>query len=54
VDIVTVKELLGHSDVKVTVRYTHTSRDAKVKAVRSITPAGSDKVVTITASHGNC
>jgi integrase len=35
-DIVTVKELLGHSDVKVTMRYAHTNRAAKASAVRSL------------------
>jgi len=50
-DIVTVKALLGHSDVKVTMRYAHTSRAAKAKAVRSL--AGSGKVVTIADSGGN-
>jgi integrase len=33
-DIVTVKELLGHSSVTVTMRYAHTNRDAKMQAVR--------------------
>jgi hypothetical protein len=33
VDIVTVKELLGHSTVVVTMRYTHTNLDSKVAAV---------------------
>jgi site-specific recombinase XerD len=33
VDIITVKELLGHSAVIVTMRYTHTNLDSKVRAV---------------------
>jgi integrase len=33
VDIITVKELLGHSTVIVTMRYTHTNLDSKVAAV---------------------
>lgn len=45
VDIMTVKELLGHSTVIMTMRYSHTNLEAKVKAVNSI---GSDKVVTMT------
>lgn len=49
-DIVTVKELLGHSDVKVTMRYAHTSRAAKASAVRSLSGGGGDKVVTVAAS----
>jgi len=30
---VTVKELLGHSDIKTTMRYAHTNREAKRRAV---------------------
>ena len=33
VDIMTVKELLGHSTVTVTMRYTHSHLDSKVSAV---------------------
>lgn len=33
VDIMTVKELLGHSTVTVTMRYTHSSLDSKAVAV---------------------
>jgi transcriptional regulator len=33
VDIITVKELLGHSTVTVTMRYTHSNLDSKVAAV---------------------
>ena len=33
VDIMTVKELLGHSTVIVTMRYTHSNLDSKVAAV---------------------
>jgi integrase len=32
-DLVTVKELLGHSDIKTTMRYVHTNREAKQRAV---------------------
>jgi integrase len=44
VDLVTVKELLGHSEVSVTMRYAHTNHDTKARAVKLL---GSDKVVTI-------
>ena len=44
-DIVTVKELLGHSTIVVTMRYAHTNDEAKVNAVKSVT--GSDRIVTM-------
>lgn len=47
-DLVTVKELLGHSAVSVTMRYAHTNRDAKVQAVKLLNQ-DSDKVVTLGA-----
>ncbi len=37
VDIVTVKELLGHADVKTTMRYAHSNDDAKRRAVQRLT-----------------
>jgi site-specific recombinase XerD len=45
-DLVTVKELLGHSSVSVTMRYAHTNHDAKERAVQLL-DEGSDKIVTI-------
>jgi integrase len=45
-DLVTVKELLGHSAVSVTMRYAHTNRDSKVRAVKLLNQSG-DKVVTL-------
>jgi site-specific recombinase XerD len=45
-DIVALKELLGYSGVKMTMRYAHTSRGAKKQAVRSL-DGNSDKVVTM-------
>lgn len=47
VDIVTVKELLGHSNVSTTMRYAHSNDDAKRRAVGRL--VGSDKVVAIVA-----
>lgn len=42
-DLVTIKELLGHSEVSVTMRYAHTSREAKRRAVRALANAKSDR-----------
>jgi len=36
VDIITVKELLGHSDVGITQRYTHSRDETKQRAVRTL------------------
>jgi len=44
-DLVTVKELLGHADIKTTMRYAHTNREAKTSAVQRL-GRRSDKVVT--------
>jgi integrase len=45
VDIVTVKDLLGHANISVTLRYAHSNDDAKRRAVERLST--SDKVVTI-------
>jgi len=45
-DLVTVKELLRHSAVSVTMRYTHTNRDSKIRAVKLLNQS-SGKVVTL-------
>ncbi|HTA60594.1 MAG TPA: hypothetical protein VK805_20745 [Candidatus Baltobacteraceae bacterium] len=46
VDIVTVKELLGHSTVLVAMRYLHPNLEAKVQAVAKLA-ADFDKTVTV-------
>ena len=46
VDIVTVKELLGHSTVLVAMRYLHPNLEAKVQAVAKLA-ADCDKTVTV-------
>ena len=46
VDIVTVKELLGHSTVTVTMRYAHTNMASKRDAVRNLAP-NCNNLVTI-------
>lgn len=47
VDIVTVKELLGHSSITVTMRYTHTNLESKRAAVEKLLHSGCDKSVTV-------
>lgn len=37
VDIVTVKELLGHANISITMRYAHSKDDAKRRAVQKLT-----------------
>jgi site-specific recombinase XerD len=46
VDLVTVKELLGHSTVSVTMRYAHTNHDTKLRAVTRLKSGA--KLVTVT------
>ena len=48
VDIVTVKELLGHSSITVTMRYAHTNFDSKRAAVAKLDGFG-DNLVTVPA-----
>jgi site-specific recombinase XerD len=36
VDLNTVRELLGHSDIKTTLRYTHLAPEHKINAVQKI------------------
>ncbi len=43
-DLVTLKELLGHSSVSVTMRYAHTNRDAERRAVGLIARNGARTV----------
>lgn len=40
VDLITVKDLLGHSTVKMTERYTHPNQDLKKKAVEVLVKRG--------------
>jgi len=38
IDLVTVKEILGHSDISMTVRYSHPSDKRKMEAVEMLVP----------------
>jgi alpha-D-ribose 1-methylphosphonate 5-triphosphate synthase subunit PhnI len=48
---ITVKELLGHSTVTVTMRYTHSNLDSKAVAVRKI--EGAATIVLHSAPKGS-
>jgi site-specific recombinase XerD len=52
VDIVTVQQLLGHSTVTVTMRYTHTNLDSKRAAVARLVDFG-DNLVTVAPKCSN-
>jgi len=53
VDIVTVKELLGHSSLSVTMRYAHTNFDSKRAAVEKLDGFGDNLVTVPTKLHQN-
>jgi integrase len=51
VDIVTVKELLGHSSISVTMRYAHTNIESKRAAVEKLHGFGDNLVTASSAMH---
>jgi hypothetical protein len=56
-DIITVKELLGHSTVTVTMRYTHSNLGSKVLAVRRLESAATNQLQVApksSSSNPNC
>ncbi len=42
VELPTVKELMGHKDIKMTLRYTHLSSDHKQNAVKALDNFGTN------------
>jgi integrase len=52
-DIVTVKELLGHSTIVVTMRYAHSNDESKRRAVAKLSAGDSDKIVTIVKNRAS-
>lgn len=53
VDIVTVKELLGHSSISITMRYAHTNFDSKRAAVEKLDGLGDNLVTVAKKLHKN-
>ncbi len=53
VDIVTVKELLGHSSISVTMRYAHTNIESKRAAVEKLDGFGDNLVTVPKKMHQN-
>lgn len=47
IDLVTVKEILGHADIKTTMRYAHPTPENKKKAVNTLAAILGEKVATI-------
>ncbi len=54
VDIVRVKELLGHSSVKVTERYTHSNQDERIRAVELLCDKSLNKDKKVENLLHNC
>lgn len=53
VDLVTVRELLGHGDLRMTSRYTHASRQSCRQAIAALEREASDSHKTVTTRKGS-
>src|SRR5450432_2199675 len=53
VDIVTVKELLGHANINTTMRYAHSNDDAKRRAVNRLAKGANDNMRPTPPANGN-
>jgi integrase len=51
VDLPTVKELMGHKDITMTLRYTHLSSDHKQRAVRALERVGAQVPAIVTTAR---
>jgi len=53
VDLNTVRELMGHGDIKMTLRYAHLAPEHKAAAVAKLTAPQAGNVTTLNAGHAN-
>jgi len=53
VDLNTVRELMGHGDIKMTLRYAHLAPEHKAAAVAKLTAPQSGNVTALNASHAD-
>jgi site-specific recombinase XerC len=54
VDITTVKELLGHKTLVMTLRYSHLAPSHKVKAVDILDAAINGKIISTKLAQSDC
>jgi hypothetical protein len=54
VDLITVKELLGHSSVNITERYTHPNQSLKWSAVESLVQKDAERLENLEPSAHIC
>ena len=51
--LVVIKELLGHADIKTTMRYAHSNDDAKRRAVQRLNRPANDNAPATAANDNN-